>query len=301
MKIIFMGTPDYATEILRQILIEGIEVLAVFTNPDRPVGRKQILTPPSVKLFLQENGYKIDIFQPKNLRDEDIIKKIKELNPDFIVVAAYGKILTKDILQIAPCINLHASVLPKYRGASPIQSALLAGEKQTGVTTMLMNEGLDTGDMLEFEYTTCEYKTSKELFDELARMAGRLIISTLKNFNNLKHIKQDEGNASYCKKITKQMGLVSFKNTTAEIYNKFRAFDPWPGIFLENGLKIIDLKPSNKKGNCEEIIDITEKSFFVATHDFSVEIFSIQEPGKKAVKAIDFINGKRLKVGSRIS
>ena len=155
-----MGTPEYAAKILRALAEAKFEIAAVFTQPDKPVGRKQILTPSEVKVYAQQHLPAVPFFQPATLRDEVVTAQIKELKPDFIVVAAYGKILPQAILDIAPCINLHASILPKYRGASPIQSAILAGEKQTGVTAMLMDAGLDTGDMLDFVYTPCEDKTA---------------------------------------------------------------------------------------------------------------------------------------------
>lgn len=297
MRIVFMGTPEYATEILAEILNSDIDVVAVFTQPDRPVGRKQILTPSSVKQFVIEKYPDIKIIQPLNLKGDDTLEHLSSLKPDFIVVAAYGQILPRSVLDIAPCINLHASILPKYRGASPIQSAILNAEKTTGVTSMLMDEGLDTGDMLEFFYTDCVNKTSSELFDELAKLAAKLAVSTLKNFNNIKPIKQDDSQATYCKKIKKDMGLIDFSENAEQIYNKFRAFTPWPGVFLQSGIKILNLKLSNLKGNAGEIVDIKKDSFEVATSNGSIEIFKLQEAGKKAVNSAEFINGKRLKIG----
>ena len=185
MNIVFMGTPKYAAKILRALAEAKFKIAAVFTQPDKPVGRKQILTPSEVKIYAQQHLLAVPIFQPASLKDEAVAAQIKELKPDFIVVAAYGKILPQAVLDIALCINLHASILPKYRGASPIQSALLAGEKQTGVTAMLMDAGLDTGDMLDFAYTPCEDKTAAQLFDELGDLAGDLIVRTLLNFTNL--------------------------------------------------------------------------------------------------------------------
>lgn len=297
MNIIFMGTPDYATEILREILKNNINVLAVFTQPDKPVGRKQVLTPPSVKQFLLENYPNVPIFQPNNLKDVATHEQIRSYKPDFIVVAAYGQILPKGVLDIAPCINLHASILPKFRGASPIQSAILSGESESGVTTMLMDVGLDTGDILEISRTSLADKTAGELFDELAKMAGILAVSTLKNFNKITPQKQNEAQATICKKIKKEMGLFNFNQNSSEIYNKFRAFTPWPGIFLDSGLKILSLKIGDLSGRVGEILQIEKDNFQVATIDGSVKIFTLQEPGKKAVKADEFINGKRLKIG----
>lgn len=300
MNIIFMGTPNYATEILSEILRNNINVLAVFTQPDKPVGRKQVLTPPSVKEFLLKNHPNVPIFQPKNLKDSTTHEQISTLKPDFIVVAAYGQILPKEVLDIAPCINLHASILPKFRGASPIQSAILEGESESGVTTMLMDVGLDTGDILEISRTNLADKTAGELFDELAKMAGVLAVSTLRNFNTITPKKQNEAEATICKKIKKEMGLFDFSQSSAEIYNKFRAFTPWPGIFLASGLKILSLKMGDLNGEIGEILKIERDNFQVATLNGSLKIFTLQEPGKKPVNASEFINGKRLKIGDKL-
>jgi len=297
-----MGTPEYAAKILRALAEAKFEIAAVFTQPDKPVGRKQILTPSEVKIYAQRNLPAVPIFQPASLKDEAVAAQIKELKPDFIVVAAYGKILPQAILDIAPCINLHASILPKYRGASPIQSALLAGEKQTGVTAMMMDAGLDTGDMLDFAYTPCEDKTAVQLFDELGDLAGELIVRVLRNFANLTPLKQEGAQATHCKKIVKSDGLFSFEESARQIYNQFRALTPWPGIYLSSGLKILELEPLRE--SCErkferagEILCVDKPSFCVACGKGAVKITKVQEPGKKPVDASAYLNGKRLKIG----
>ena len=186
MNVVFMGTPDYAVKILRHLKEADFNIKAVFTQPDKPVGRKQILTPSEVKIYAQNELVGVPVFTPHTLKDEVVVAELKAFEPKFIVVAAYGKILPKSVLDVATCINLHASILPKYRGASPIQSAILAGEKQTGVTAMLMDAGLDTGDMLDFICTPCENKMSSELFSELGELGGELIVKVLRNFENFK-------------------------------------------------------------------------------------------------------------------
>lgn len=306
MNIVFMGTPEYAAKILRALAEAKFEIAAVFTQPDKPVGRKQILTPSEVKAYAQQHLPAAPIFQPATLRDEAVTAQIKELKPDFIVVAAYGKILPQAILDIAPCINLHASILPKYRGASPIQSALLAGEKQTGVTAMLMDAGLDTGDMLDFAYTPCEDKTAAQLFDELGDLAGELIVRVLRNFANLKPLKQDDARATHCKKISKSDGLFSFEQSAEQIYNKFRALTPWPGIYLVSGLKILDLEIlrescGRKFERAGEILSVDKFGFGVACGEGAVKIIKVQEPGKKPVDASAYLNGKRLNAGDILS
>lgn len=303
MRIVFMGTPEYAKVILEELLISKFEVVAVFTQSDKPVGRKGILTPPDVKKFLLDNGFEIPIFQPKTLKDEKVYEDILSLKPDFIVVAAYGKILPKNILDITPCINLHASILPKYRGASPIQSAILAGEKQSGVTAMLMDEGLDNGDMLAFSYLDIENLNSDEVFYKLSNLAAKLTIKVLNEFDMIKPIKQDESLATKCTKIKKEDGLVKFSDEASLVLRKFRAFTSWPGIFLENKIKLLDIKLHSDKNraNLGEITNLDKDSFCIQFQNGEIEVFKLQEPTKKPILAKDFINGKRLKVGDRIS
>ncbi len=300
MNVVFMGTPDYAVRILRHLKEAGFNIKAVFTQPDKPVGRKQILTPSEVKIYSQNELVGVPVFTPNTLKDEVVVAELKAFEPKFIVVAAYGKILPRSVLDVATCINLHASILPKYRGASPIQSAILAGEKQTGVTAMLMDAGLDTGDMLDFIYTSCESKMSSELFSELGELGGELIVKVLKNFENLKPQKQDDAQASHCKKISKSDGLFSFDEEAGQIYNKFRALTPWPGLYLASGLKILSLELSEKSGKSGEILSVEKDHVVVACKGGAVKIYELQEPSKKPTNAKAYINGKRLGVGDKI-
>ena len=300
MNVVFMGTPDYAVRILRHLKEAGFNIKAVFTQPDKPVGRKQILTPSEVKIYAQNELVGVPVFTPNTLKDEAVVAELKAFEPKFIVVAAYGKILPKSVLDVATCINLHASILPKYRGASPIQSAILAGEKQTGVTAMLMDAGLDTGDMLDFIYTPCENKMSSELFSELGELGGELIVKVLKNFENLKPQKQDDAQASHCKKISKSDGLFSFDEEAGQIYNKFRALTPWPGLYLASGLKILSLELSEKSGKSGEILSIEKDHVVVACKGGAVKIYELQEPSKKPTNSKAYINGKRLSVGDEL-
>ena len=300
MNVVFMGTPDYAVRILRHLKEAGFNIKAVFTQPDKPVGRKQILTPSEVKIYAQNELAGVPLFTPNTLKDEAVVAELKAFEPKFIVVAAYGKILPKSVLDVATCINLHASILPKYRGASPIQSAILAGEKQTGVTAMLMDAGLDTGDMLDFIYTPCESKMSSELFSELGELGGELIVKVLRNFENLKPQKQDDAESSHCKKISKSDGLFSFDEEAEQIYNKFRALTPWPGIYLASGLKILSLELSDKSGKSGEILSVEKDHVVVACKRGAVKIYELQEPSKKPINAKAYINGKRLSVGDEL-
>ena len=301
MRVIFMGTPDYATEILKELVTcKDIEVPLLVTQPDKPVGRKQVLTPPHTKAYVSENSLHVEIYQPKTLKSDEAYEYINSFNPDFIVVAAYGQILPKSILDIAPCINLHASLLPKYRGASPIQSSLLNEDEFAGVTSMFMEEGLDTGDMLGFSYFKLDahIKVDK-LFEQLSIMAAKLTIKTLKNFHNIEPIKQKSSDTSYAAKIKKADGLVSFSRQNAsEIYTKFRAYDPWPGLFLDSGLKLKNIELVKGIGKAGVIIAIEGSSVIVTCKSGALKINTIQPPSKKEMKAVDYIRGRRLEVGN---
>ena len=300
-KILFMGTPDYATEIFKELLNSKYEIIGLFTQPDKPVGRKQILTPPSIKQYCIDENINIPVFQPQKLRNnEEVTKQIKELNPDFIIVAAYGQILPKDILDIAPCINLHASLLPKYRGASPIQESLLNNDIYTGVTSMLMEEGLDSGDILGLQYLkiTATMEVSAA-FDKLSQIAAKLTIATLDNFENIKPIKQNESEVSFCKKIKKEDGLVDFFDAK-KLYLKYKAYSYWPGIFLESELKLKDIELNDEISinNQGQILEIKNDFIVIGCKKGSLRIKTLQAPSKKAINSIDFIRGQRLEINS---
>lgn len=304
MTVLFMGTPDYATRILQELVTcKDIHVPLLVTQPDKPVGRKQVLTPPHAKAYVLEEKLDIEIYQPTTLRDTKAHEYLASFQPDFIVVAAYGQILPREVLDIAPCINLHASLLPQYRGASPIQSSLLNVDKFAGVTSMLMEEGLDTGDMLGFSYLELDghIKVDK-LFAELSDMAAKLTIKTLKNFKHIEPIKQKDIDTSYAKKIKKQDGLVSFESMSAdEIYTKFRAYDPWPGLFLESGLKLKDIEVVKGIGKAGSIIATEEESVIVTCKAGALKINSLQPASKKQMSAGQYLRGKRLEIGNTLA
>ncbi len=295
MKILFMGTPDYA-EIILESLIKKYEIIGVYTQPDKPVGRKKTITPPPVKLLAQKHN--IEVFQPNNLKNE--AENIKKLNPDFIVVAAFGMILPKDILEIAPCINLHASLLPKYRGASPIQSAILNGDKFSGITAMKMDVELDTGDILAYEYCEVDNKTAPELFDELAKIAADLTPYVIDNYEKIEPLKQIDAIASYSPKIKKEDGEINFDDAN-KIYRKYLAFYYWPGIFTKKfKLKKIDLIDTISQNKAGEILEIKKDSIIVGCQKGSIEIFEIQPHSKKSMNVIAYLNGRGLKVGDNL-
>ncbi len=290
-----MGTPDYASTILEALVKDpDINVLSVYTQPDKPVGRKKVLTPPIVKRVALENG--IEVHQPLNLRSKETEEEIKALSPDYIVVAAYGQILPKNILDIAPCINLHASILPQYRGASPIQQSLLNGDKETGVTAMLMDVGLDTGDILKISKVQIpEDMMVEELFDTLTDLAADLTLDVLKHFDEITPEAQDDLAASHCSKISKENGLVTFDDARA-LYNKYRAFTPWPGVYLESGLKLKAMKLQSTEGEhrAGEVLEIEKDAIIIGCKKGSVKILRVQPPSKKEMDIQAYLNGKRL-------
>ena len=295
MNILFMGTPDYA-EIILKNLIEKYNIVGVYTQPDKPVGRKKILTSPPVKILAQNHN--IQVFQPNNLKNE--ADNIKSLNPDFIVVAAFGQILPKEILEIAPCINLHASLLPKYRGASPIQSAILNGDKFSGVTAMKMDVGLDTGDVLAYEYCEVGDKTAPELFDELANIASNLTPFVIDNYSKIKPLKQIDAISNYSPKITKKDGEIDFDDAL-QIYRKYKAFYYWPNIFTNKfKIKKMNLVDTNSINEPAQILEIKKESIIVGCKKGKIEIIEVQPHSKKPMNVISYINGQRLKVGDNL-
>ena len=299
-KVLFMGTPSYATEIFKKLLSSNYEVIGLFTQPYKPVGRKQVLTPPDIKQFCIDNSINIPIFQPEKLRDNlAAYLVIKELKPDFIIVAAYGQILPKEILKLAPCINLHASLLPKYRGASPIQESLLNDDNFTGVTSMFMEEGLDSGDILALQYLkiTPTMEVS-EAFSKLSLIAAELTITTLDNFDRLNPIKQNESEVSFCKKIKKENGLVDFSDAK-NLFLKYKAYSFWPGIFLESELKLkdIELLEETSQNEAGKILDICKDYIIVGCKKGSLKIKTLQAPSKKAINSVDFVRGQRVEIG----
>jgi len=300
-KIVYMGTPHYAEAILQTLIdADDMDVSLVLTQPDRPVGRKKVLTPPPVKVLAQEHG--IEVLQPNRLSDEGVVDAIAAQQPDFIVVAAFGQLLPKSVLDIAPCINLHASLLPQYRGASPVQQSLLNGDKETGVTSMLMEEGLDTGPILEkIPFEIPEDMRLHALMAQLTEDACKLTLSTLRNFDNITPQSQDESRATLCKKIRKSNGEVDFSDAR-EVYNKYRAFEGWPGIFAANGTKFDDVTLLEESASHTpfEILGFEGESVDVGCAKGSLRIGYIQPPSKKAMSAKAYCVGRGLKKGDRL-
>ncbi len=300
-KILFMGTPHYAEAILKTLIeAEDMEVGLVVTQPDRPVGRKKVLTPPPVKVLAQAHG--IAVLQPERLSEPGVEEAIRAVASDFIVVAAFGQLLPRSILDIAPCINLHASLLPQYRGASPVQQSLLNGDTQTGVTSMLMEEGLDTGDILEKRYFQIPHDMRlKALMAQLTEDACEVTLSTLRNFEQITPQKQDETLATLCKKIKKSDGEIDFGDATV-IYNKYRAFEGWPGIFGADGTKFerVALVEATGKHRPAEILDFDGEDVVVGCTQGVLKIGTIQPPSKRAVAAKAYCVGRGKKRGDTL-
>lgn len=300
-----MGTPDFAVPALEKLAQSpDYTVAAVFTQPDKPKGRKMVMTPPDVKVCAEKLG--IPVFQPSSMRSEEAYNSLKELNPDVIVVAAYGQILPKAVLDLPKfgCVNIHGSLLPKYRGAAPIQQSVLDGEKVTGVTTMLMDVGLDTGDiLLKAETEIGENETAGELFDRLAVLGGELIVETLDKLKKgeITPQKQDESLATHTSKISKELCPIDFNKSAFEVHNKVRGLNPWPVAVTEiagKTVKVYSSRVSDMSGAAGTILSL--KPFVIACGDKSVELIEIQPQGKKRMTAQAFLAGHKLNIGDKL-
>lgn len=303
MRIVFMGTPDFAAAILQRLIDTGRNVVGVFSQPDKPVGRKQIITPTATKVIAEKYG--IPVFQPAKLRDGEALKIMQELKPDLTVVAAYGKILPKDILDVAPLgnVNVHGSLLPKYRGSAPIQWSVINGDEVTGITTMFMAEGMDTGDMImRFELPIGEDETAGELFDRMAELGAESIEKTLELFDEgeVRAEPQKEEEATYAPMLKKEMGEIDFSKTAKEIHNLARGLNPWPMAytFLDGKSIKIHAAKAAEGFSGEEGKLLDEKRFIVGCKNGAVEFITVQPEGKNKMSGADFIRGRRLVKGT---
>jgi len=293
-----MGSPDFALPSL-QFLKESFNVVGVITQPDRPAGRGRMLTPPPVKILAEELG--LPVFQPERLRTPEAFERLVAWNPDLIVVTAYGQILRQNVLSLPEfgCINVHASLLPRWRGAAPIQAAILHGDQKTGVTIMKMDAGVDTGDMLasrEVEIQPDE--TAGQLSDRLAEMGGKLLVEILPEYlkGTLQAVPQPSEGATYASLISKEEGKLDFSNPAIQLERKVRAFNPWPSAFMEwqGGLmKIHRAKVANKPGFIPEIRAIIDGCPAVGTTDGWLVLEELQPAGKKPMSGKVFLTGAR--------
>lgn len=302
MKVIYMGTPDFAVPCLERLVKDGFDVCCVVTQPDKPQGRKQVLTPSDVKVKALELG--LEVYQPQTLRADDAYEYLKKYDADYIIVAAYGKLLPKNILELPKyaCINVHGSLLPKYRGAAPIQRSVLAGDKVTGVTTMLMAQGLDTGDiLLKKEYEIGINETSGEVFDALASMSPDLLIETIDKFTKGEIVpeKQDENSATYASMLSKDEAVIDWSRSALEVHNLIRGMSPWPVAYTYLGdkkMKIFSSFLTDEKTDLSAgMIKEDKNNILVACGDGMIlGISSVQTEGSKRMDAKQFLVGHKL-------
>lgn len=303
MNLIFMGTPDFAVPCLSKLVENNHNVMAVFSQPDKPKGRGQRLTAPPVKECAENLG--IPVYQPATLKNGEAMKIITSLSPDLIVVVAYGKILPKEILTSARfgCVNVHGSLLPKYRGAAPIQWAVLNGEEETGVTIMQMDQGIDTGDILLVKKTKIgENENSEQLFNRLSNLGSEALIEALQLIERgkLQPTKQPENNSSYAGMINKVMCPIDWSKTAQEIHNQIRGLNSWPvatTIVSGKKIKIYSSVLRSETGKTNgELVD--NKHFIVTCGDKKcIQILEVQQDGKKRMNADDFLRGNRIELG----
>ena len=305
MRIVFMGTPDFAVPSLQALIDAGHEVCAVYTQPDKPQGRKQILTAPPVKTLALEHD--IPVFQPNTLKNEDEQARLRELAPEVIIVVAYGKLLPKAVLDIPPhgCINVHGSLLPRWRGAAPIQWAVIAGDEMAGVTTMQMAEGLDTGDMLlTYETKVGEKETAGELFDRLAQSGAELLTQTLVKLDEITPRPQDDAQSCYAHMLDKQMAVIDWSKSAHEIDCLIRGLNPWPiALTTLSGerLKVFAAEKAAGNGEPGTVLEADpKKGLTVACGEGALRLTEIQLVGGKRMKATDFLRGHSLEVGVKL-
>ncbi len=303
MRIVFMGTPDFAVPVLEALVSAGHQVVGVVTQPDKPKGRGKAVLMTPVKEKALELG--LDVYQPVRVRAPEFVEVLKDLAPKVMVVAAFGQILPQTVLDIPPlgCVNVHSSLLPKYRGAAPIQWAVIDGETVTGVTTMMMDAGLDTGDILEqAEIPIAEDETGGSLHDKLSRLGAELIVSTLKKLEDGTAVRRPQGETDthYAKMLTKTMGEIDWTMEAAAIERLIRGLDPWPGTYTRWGEKTLKIWKARVVGEeyggcCGEVVRVDKTSLYVKTGRGTLALLSLQPEGKKQMDVDAFLRGYPVK------
>jgi methionyl-tRNA formyltransferase len=304
LRTVFMGTPDFALQTLQGLIDAGCKMVGVYTQPDRPKGRGKKLAPPPVKELAQK--YDIPVYQPFKLRQLEAVAELEALAPDLIVVVAYGQILPKSVLEIPAhgCINVHASLLPKYRGAAPINKAIIDGETETGITTMYMDVGLDTGDMLVKKTLAIgPEETAGELHDRLASLGRETMEETLRQLcaGSLQREVQDDAQSTYASMMKKEDGRIDWSRSAQEIHNHVRGLDPWPGAYTTiNGelLKLAETSSEAAEGKPGSVIEADKDGVCVACGSGSLRIQLLQLAGRKRLAAADFLRGCPLEAGA---
>ncbi|MBQ5801101.1 MAG: methionyl-tRNA formyltransferase [Clostridia bacterium] len=311
MRILFMGTPDIAASCLARLIDDEKNIIGVVSQPDKPKGRGYTLTPPPVKVLAEKNG--IPVYQPTTLRDGEFYKTLCELSPDLIAVVAYGKILPKEIIDYPKygCINVHASLLPKYRGAAPMQRAIMNGEKETGVTIMYMDEGLDTGDMLFCESFPIEKNDNFEsVHDKTAELGARMLSTAIDKIakGEIERKKQNDSLATYAAKIEKEECLIDFKKSAEELDCFIRGLSPIPLAYaiMPDGkkLKLATAYPVDKRGEVGAVLECDDKKegrIVIACKEGALAVTSVLPEGKGKMSAADFIRGRKISVGDILS
>lgn len=298
-----MGTPEFAVPSLQALIESEDEVITVITQSDKPKGRGLEVVPPPTKVLAEEHG--VPVLQPQKIKTEEFFNELKKFNPDLICVAAYGKILPKNILDLPPygCINVHASLLPKYRGAAPINWAIIRGEKVTGITTMKMDEGMDTGDMLlKKEVQVDDEDTGETLSEKLSHVGAELLIDTIRLLKKgeLQPVQQDNSQATYAPMLKKEHGKIDWEKPAEEIRNLIRGTIPWPGAYTTiDGklLKIHKARVSEGAGNPGEVIKSDSGILRVSTGKGTLDLLELQLEGGKRLPAEEFLRGRRIKEG----
>ena len=315
MNIVFMGTPDFAMGVLKSLYDCGQHnIVAVITQPDRPKGRSDKMIPSPVKQYAVEKG--LEVFQPVKIKTEEAVEKLKSYDADIFVVAAFGQILSKEILDMPRfgCVNVHASLLPEYRGAAPIQWSIADGKECTGVTIMQMNEGLDTGDIISQSVVKIEDdETGESLFNKLMDEGAKLLVDTLPliESNSIKPVPQDNDKATYAKILKKEMGYVDFSEDSLAIEHRIRAFTPWPGGYTYFNGKLLKLKKVKafiagaeeikdvESGVIGEIVKVTKDVIYIACKEGILAVYELQAEGKKSMSTHDFLLGNTLEAGQK--
>lgn len=308
MKVIFMGTPDFSVGTLEALVAAGHEVVLVVTQPDKPKGRGEKMQYTPVKETAMKYG--IPVFQPKKVRQQECVEELRKYNADIMVVIAFGQILPKEILEMTPygCVNVHASLLPKYRGAAPIQWAVINGETISGVTTMQMDEGLDTGDMLlKTEILLDEKETGGSLHDKLAEAGAKLCVETLKALEEktITAVKQGESPTEYARMLDKKLGNIDWSQSAVSIERLIRGLNPWPSAYTDWDGKVMKIWEASVCGQSEStekepgtVVKVAKDGFFVQTGDGLLKVLSLQIPGKKRMDADAFLRGYQIEAGT---
>ena len=300
LRIVFAGTPDFAAKHLERLIADDYQVVACYTQPDRPAGRGKKLQPSAVKQVALEKD--IPVFQPESFKSEEALAELQALNADLMIVVAYGLLLPKSVLDTPKfgCINVHGSILPKWRGAAPIQRSVLEGDAETGVTIMQMDVGLDTGDMLLIK--TCDIEatdTSGSIYQKLEGIGPQALVESVEKIatGDINPVKQDDSLATYAKKLTKQEALIDWTESAEIIERKIRGYQPWPVAHTEIKGNAIKLWQASFEGNTKEaagtVISADKTGIKIATGNGVINITQLQPPGKKAMSASDFLNGRK--------